>query len=104
MKPINTRYYLKRVVFKGEPNKSIFEQIYVGEETFSEDFAYVTPTVLCASLLEIPIEKATKEQMEAINSEKEGLDRLEYISKEYAMSLVERFEKEGAYTINTPLD
>lgn len=104
MKPVNTRYYLKRIVFKGETDKSICEQIYVCEETFSEDFAYVTPVTLCASLKEIPIQEASNEQRKAIKSEKEGLESKEYISKEYAMRLVERFEKEGAYTINTQLD
>lgn len=98
------RYYLKRNVFKGETDKVIIEQIYVCEENFTEDRAYVTPLTLCASLIEIPIEKASEEQIEAVNSENEGLESKQYISKEYAMSLVERFEKEGAYTINAPLD
>jgi hypothetical protein len=98
------RYYLKRNVYKGETDKVIIEQIYVCEESFTEDRTYVTPVTLCASLIEIPIEKASKEQIEAVNSENEGLESKQYISKEYAMSLIERFEREGAYTINTPLD
>lgn len=84
-------YYIKRTVFESEDK--IIEMFYVTKEI--RTLTHVTPEILCSSIKETPINKASKELIESVSKE-----TIHYISKEQAYSLVRRFKDKGAFTTN----
>ncbi|MDQ0412747.1 hypothetical protein [Mesobacillus stamsii] len=91
MQHILTQYYLKKFVFESEDG-SIVELLSVTKEVNSG--AFIQADVLCASIKETPIDRSSEKLKESL-----GEDIKIPLSKEQARRIMERFKKEGAYTI-----
>ncbi|MBT2680067.1 hypothetical protein J7E38_13715 [Bacillus sp. ISL-35] len=91
MEHLTTKYFLKKFVFETE-DSSITELLSVTKEI--NVGTHIQADVLCSSLKETPIERSSEKLKASI-----GEDIKIPVTKLQALRIVERFRREGAYTI-----